>query len=119
VAQRDLLLRDLAALDARESDDEAHLDRLAALLGSIAHLWHEAEPTQRNQIARLLFDEVIIKDQQVTAVKPRPALAGFFALDGQVRGECCKRAAATGFQSAPLQAPRSTADLAVFPCPGS
>jgi hypothetical protein len=30
---------------------------------------------------RQLFEEVVIQDKMVTKVKPRPELAGFFALD--------------------------------------
>jgi hypothetical protein len=33
-----------------------------------------AWPEQRNRLARLLFDEVVINDERVTAVKPRPEL---------------------------------------------
>jgi hypothetical protein len=44
-----------------------------------------AWPEQRNRLARLLFDEVVINDERVTAVKPRPELAGFFLLDFQKR----------------------------------
>ncbi len=42
-AQRELLLRDLAALDARETGEDSHLDRLAELLSSVARMWSEAD----------------------------------------------------------------------------
>ncbi len=45
-----------------------------------------ASQEQRNRLARLVFEEVVINDDRVAAVKPRPELAGFFALDCQVRG---------------------------------
>ncbi len=125
LTERDLLLRDLAALDARESQDTAHLDRLAELLGDTVRLWGEANQEQRNRIAGLLFEEVVIKDEQIVAVKPRPELAGFFALDcarrGVLLGEtagpvdilvngACKPAEVTGNGSAsPTRSPRPLA----------
>jgi len=100
LAQRELLLRDLAALDARETGEAAHLDRMAELLSSVARLWSEANQVERNRIARVLFEEVVINDNRVVAVKPRPELAGFFALDCQHRDEVCKGAEVTGLEPA-------------------
>lgn len=86
LTERDLLARDLAALDARDTADTAALDRLAVLLGSTSRLWGDANQDQRNRIARTLFEEVVMADGQIIAVKPRPELAGFFALDARERG---------------------------------
>lgn len=84
LAQRELLLRDLAALDARETGEDIHLDRLAELPSSVARMWSEADQAERNRIAGVLFEEVVINDNRVVAVKPRPEIADFFALD------CCR-----------------------------
>ena len=44
--------------------------------------------------------EIVINDDRVTAVKPRPELAGFFALGCHVRGKCIELAEVTGFEPA-------------------
>lgn len=111
LAERDLLLRDPAALDARETGETAHLDRLAELLGDVARGWGLVTGEQRNRLARLLFEEVVIGDDGAAAVRPRPELAGFFALDHERWGATagnetapakggCKGAEVTGDASA-------------------
>ena len=40
---------------------------------------------QRNRLARAIFEEVVINDDRSSAVKPRPELAGFFALDAHLQ----------------------------------
>lgn len=85
--------RDLALLDMRAQGQASHLDGLAELLANVSTAWGAALPEQRNRLARLLFEEVVINDEQVAAVKPRPELAGFFLLDCQQRAglshACC------------------------------
>lgn len=100
LTERELLQRDLAALDARATHEAAHLDRLAELLANVARGWNLATQEQRNRLARLLFEEVVIEDGRIVAVKPRPELAGFFALDCQQRATSCKPAEVTGFEPA-------------------
>jgi hypothetical protein len=58
---------------------------LADLVLDVAAGWQRAFPEQRNRLARLLFEEVVINENQVVSVKPRPELAGFFALDYEQR----------------------------------
>lgn len=93
VVERERLKRDLALLDMREQGQASHLDGLAELLANVSTAWGAALPEQRNRLARLLFEEIVINDEQVAAVKPRPELAGFFLLDYQQRAglshECC------------------------------
>jgi hypothetical protein len=57
------------------------VSRLATFLASIASAWDAATQEQRNRLARLLFEEVVVQDKSVMKVKPRPELSGFFALD--------------------------------------
>ena len=93
VVERERLKRDLALLDMRAQGQASHLDGLAELLANVSTAWGAALPEQRNRLARLLFEEVVINDEQVAAVKPRPELAGFFLLDCQQRAglshACC------------------------------
>jgi hypothetical protein len=85
LAERERLKRELALLDARTHEETSRLTGLADLLANVAAAWAAARPEQRNRLARLLFDEVVINDERVAAVKPRPELAGFFLLDFQKR----------------------------------
>lgn len=85
LAERERLKRDLAVLHVRQAGQSTRLDGLARLLANVAAGWEAARPEQRNRLARLLFDGVIINGIRVEAVKPRPELAGFFLLDYQER----------------------------------
>jgi DNA invertase Pin-like site-specific DNA recombinase len=85
LAERERLKRELALLDVRMQGQTARLSSLAGLLANVAAAWVAAQPEQRNRLARLLFEEVVINDDRVAAVKPRPELAGFFLLDFQAR----------------------------------
>ncbi len=85
-AERDRLQREFAALAAQRADEDGQLADLAVLLANVKEGWERATQEQRNRLARLVFEEVVINDDRVTAVKPRPELAGFFALDCHVRG---------------------------------
>ncbi len=81
LTQRERLQRELANLTAREDSAEERLTDLADLLADVARGWALATQEQRNRMARLLLEEIIVKNEQVATVKPRPELAGFFALD--------------------------------------
>jgi hypothetical protein len=85
LSERERLKRELAVLDASTHDEISRLGALADLLANVADAWAVARPEQRNRLARLLFDEVVINDERVAAVKPRPELAGFFLLDFEKR----------------------------------
>lgn len=88
LAERDRVRRDLAALAglaATAADERERLRGLADLIADVAKGWELATQEQRNRLARLLFEEVVIDNEKVVAVKPRPELAGFFALDCQSR----------------------------------
>lgn len=86
LAERERLQRELATLTAQDEGAHDQLGAFAELIGNIGQTWEEADSEQRNRMARLLFEEVVINDERVMAVKPRPELAAFFALDGQHRG---------------------------------
>jgi hypothetical protein len=49
----------------------------------------------------LLFEEIVIDDNRVVAVKPRPELAGFFLLDCQTRAAMYRTCGTDGIQSMP------------------
>ncbi len=85
VAERDRLRRELAALDAAEDGERNRLAGLADLIANVARGWELASQEQRHRLAQLLFEEVLIDNEKVVAVKPRPELAPFFALDRQAR----------------------------------
>jgi hypothetical protein len=84
MAEREHLKRELALLDSRVQGQTSRLTGLAALLSNVAGAW-AALPEQRNRLAGLLFDDLVINDERVAAVKPQPELAGFFLLDFQKR----------------------------------
>ncbi len=111
MAERDRLQKEIADLSPRVAPAGNDLDDFVGLLGDIARTWQEATPAQRNQMARVLFEEVVINDERVTAVKPRPELAGFFALDRQHRDGTCKGAEVTGFAGASTHPALPTAPL--------
>lgn len=62
-------------------------------MANVAGAWEAAQPEQRNHLARLLFEEILINDVRVGAVKPRPERAGFFLLNQQCQAGmsngCC------------------------------
>jgi hypothetical protein len=53
---------------------------LAEFLKSVSRAWNEADQDQRNRIAHQLFQEILVKDKQVIAVRPRPELEPFFKI---------------------------------------
>ncbi len=85
LAERDRLRRELAALDAADHCERERLGGLAELIADVAKGWALATQEQRHRLAGMLFEEVVIDSEQVVAVKPRPELAPFFALDCQAR----------------------------------
>jgi hypothetical protein len=86
-------------LDARATDADRRLAGLAGLLADVAAGWNAATPEQRNRLARLLFEEIIIDDNRVVAVKPRPELARFFLLDCQTRAATYRTCGTDGRRS--------------------
>ncbi len=75
------------SLNALKPDREIEdtLERAANFLADLPTAWHAASDEQRNALARLLFEEVRIKNEWVAAVKPQPTFAPFFDLDCQAR----------------------------------
>jgi site-specific DNA recombinase len=82
--KRARLQRSLEALKAEHEVSDA-LERAAAFLADLGAAWEAATDQQRNALARMLFEEVRIKDEWVAAVKPQPTFAPFFDLDCQSR----------------------------------
>lgn len=81
LADRDRLSRELLLLD--QADDSGRLiEECAKLLDDICASWEDASQEHRNQLARVLFSEVRIRDHEVTDLKPRPEFAAFFQLAG-------------------------------------
>ena len=79
VAERDNVRHELASLDsARET--KSRLEKLAEFLGNVASPWAAADQEQRNRLARLLFEGIQVKNDEVVALKPRPVLEPFFRL---------------------------------------
>jgi hypothetical protein len=64
--RRERLQRELESL---KTEDElgAALERAAAFLADLPAAWEAVSPEQRNALARLLFEEVRIKDEWVAA----------------------------------------------------
>ena len=81
--------RAAAATAGRDCKTEAELgaalERAAAFLADLPAAWRAADDAQRNALARLLFQEVRVKDDWVAAVVPQPSFAPFFDWDCQAR----------------------------------
>ncbi len=76
-AERDSLRIEIDAL--RESTDYAAvLAQAASFLSNLPEAWEMANPDQRNALARVVFQEVEITDDRVTAVLPTADFAPFF-----------------------------------------
>ncbi len=82
--RRERIQRELERLKC-EDELGAALERAAAFLADLPAAWAAANQEQRNALARLLFEEVRIKDEWVAAMRPQPTFAPFFALDCQAR----------------------------------
>ncbi len=67
-------------LTPRENTTD-ELQELAHFLANVADAWREANQEQRNNLARVLFEEIKLDNGgKVVAVKPRPELEPFFRL---------------------------------------
>ena len=77
--ERQAVQREMVAL-APETR-QTNLDKLAEFLTNIGEAWRAASAEQKNKLARTLFQEIWIKDNQVVAVKPQPELEPFFELN--------------------------------------
>ncbi|HEY7154578.1 MAG TPA: recombinase family protein [Gemmataceae bacterium] len=76
-AERARLQQELAGL--RGADDWATaLEQAAAFLRDLPAAWNAATPEQRNDLARLVFQEIEVRDDRVVAVVPQPDFAPFF-----------------------------------------
>ena len=64
-----------------EKDDLSELERVAELLTNVAEAWQCANQEERNKIARIIFEEILVDDKKVAAVKPQPELVPFFKLN--------------------------------------
>jgi hypothetical protein len=75
---------DLPNEDGRDSD---YAERLAFYLADMAHTWTIANPSERNRLARELFDEVLvrvlIKNTKAVVMKPRPDFDPFLEQIGR------------------------------------
>ncbi len=82
--QRERLRQALEGLTSGGELDKA-LGRAAAFLNDVSSAWAVASDEQCNTLARLLFEEIRVKDDWVIAVQPQPSFAPFFNLDCQTR----------------------------------
>ncbi|MHB1417831.1 MAG: recombinase zinc ribbon domain-containing protein [Chloroflexota bacterium] len=80
LAEREDLQRHLAALSPLDERGKV-LDLLAGFLRDVPDAWRRATQEQRNWLMKNLFEEVLTKDDQAVAVKPRPDFEPFFRLD--------------------------------------
>ena len=88
-------LRQLAP--GRNGQEE--LERLAQFLADVANAWREANQEQRNELARVLFEEVRLDNGgKVVAVKPRPELELFFKLSYECHARNIADATPRGFE---------------------
>ena len=70
-------LRLLSPIEVRDN----RLEKLAQFLANVAEAWDEANQEQRNKLAKTLFDQIVVENNKVVAVKPRPELEPFFKLN--------------------------------------
>jgi site-specific DNA recombinase len=75
-ARKDSIAAQRAALSSDQRPGTG--ERLASYMADIAAAWEVATPSERNKIARELFDEVIVENKTAVAVVPRPAMRPFF-----------------------------------------
>jgi hypothetical protein len=68
----------LAALPAESNPESDAGEQLAAFLADVASAWRVATPTERNKLARQLFQSVVVSNRTAVAVVPRPDLRPFF-----------------------------------------
>ena len=70
-------LRLLSPVEVRDN----HLVKLAQFLANVAGAWDEANQEQRNKLAKTLFEKILVENNRVVAVKPRPEFEPFFKLN--------------------------------------
>lgn len=63
LSRREQLKRKLAALEAREDGENARRANLAGLLSNVTQGWHAAAHEERNHLARLAFEEVVVQSE--------------------------------------------------------
>lgn len=80
--ERDALTAELMALPSA-ADQAAVLTETAGFLANLPTAWETATPEERNRIARLLFQQVALKDDRVATLTVQPDFAPFFWLDCQ------------------------------------
>jgi hypothetical protein len=77
----------LAHLPNEDGRDSDYAERLASYLADMAQTWTIANPSERNRLARELFDEVhvgvLIENTKAVVVKPRPDFDPFFEQIGR------------------------------------
>jgi hypothetical protein len=56
------------------------LERLQRYLLDAGKAWDDADPAQRNRLARALFEAVLVRGRHVDAVRPRPEFQPYFVL---------------------------------------
>jgi site-specific DNA recombinase len=76
-SERDNLDAELTTLRGN-TDRATMLTEAAALLRDLPAAWEAASPDQRNRLARLVFESVEVKDDQLVAVIAQPDFAPFF-----------------------------------------
>ncbi len=64
--------------DSGSNEWSTALTQAAGFLRDLPAAWDAATPEQRNDLARLIFESIEIKDDRVIAVVPQPDFAPFF-----------------------------------------
>jgi site-specific DNA recombinase len=78
--KRQAMQWELKALIVPESEQQV-LSKLAHFLANVADAWRTANQEQRNKLAKTLFEQILVEDNKVVAVKPQPQLEPFFKLN--------------------------------------
>ena len=77
LAEHDAVQRELRQLSWDDGTAD-ELSDLAGLLTSVSEAWDQAEQEQRNGLAKTLFEEIMVEDGKVVAVKPREEVETLF-----------------------------------------
>jgi hypothetical protein len=89
--RKDALTAELASLPPFGTPDGNVGARLASYLADVSRAWKDANPEERNKIARALFASILIEKKQAVACVPRPELESFFrSLAINPDSESCK-----------------------------
>jgi site-specific DNA recombinase len=86
---RERIARERDALQPIENRSVV-LSQVTAFLADLSMAWDAATSEERNALARTLFERLILKNNQVESVRPRPEYRPFFALDYAERQMCGK-----------------------------